>query len=367
MKNTQDLNMQNNDDVIKREEEDDLNESKTEKEEKGINVDIKLNQEIENKNKLEKNDDFSQVYNQENIEQNEEDKTKSIELLKENNIENGKEKENQNENEIINNNNKEFFDNKLKSGNQTLESDGNPNEKIVRGKKNYNKKILNNKNLLIKEQNQEKDKQKKLIEQEQKRQEEENKKKLLEKKKLNRKLLEREMNEIKKKLQKKREQQQKKENEKNRNKRNELINNYADEKINSIFKQDINQRSSKRSVKFEEKFEMFNTPKNNDICSQLLQATMNNEKKLLLVPYAKQKEKIKKTFNTIGNSNGITYSEYRIINGNEKDKENIANIIREDNRKSVSKKKEYSEMSSIRKSDYSNINRIGDFNPELNF
>ena len=189
----------------------------------------------------------------------------------------------------------------------------------------------------------------------------------MKKKKLNRKLLEREMNEIKKKLQKKREQQQKKENEKNRNKRNELINKCTDEKINSIFKQDINQRLSKRSVKFEEKIEMFNTSKNNDICSQLLQATMNNEKKLLLVPYAKQKEKIKKTFNTIGNSNGITYSEYRIINGNKKDKENIANIIREDNRKSVSKKKEYSEMSSIRKSDYSNINRIGDFNPELNF
>ena len=36
-------------------------------------------------------------------------------------------------------------------------------------------------------------------------------------------------------------------------------------------------------------------------------------------------------------------------------------------KESVSKKKEYSEMSSIRKSDYSNINRFGDFNPELNF
>ena len=56
--------------------------------------------------------------------------------------------------------------------------------------KNYNQKILNkilnNKNLLIKEHNQEKDKNelKNLFEQEQRRQEEENKRKLLKKKEI---------------------------------------------------------------------------------------------------------------------------------------------------------------------------------------
>ena len=175
------------------------------------------------------------------------------------------------------------------------------------------------------------------------------------------------MNEIKKKLQKKREQQQKKENEKKRNERQELNNKFTDEKMNLILNHDLNERMSKRSARLEEKFEKYNTPNNNDICSQLLRTTMDNEKKLLLIPYAKQKEKIKKTFNTIGNSNGITYSEYRIINGNEDDNENIVNILREDNRKSASKRKEYSEISSFRKSGYSNRNKIADFNPELNF
>ena len=53
--------------------------------------------------------------------------------------------------ENIINDNKKFFEYKLKSGHQTLESEENPNEKKVRGKNDYNKKILDNKKQLIKE------------------------------------------------------------------------------------------------------------------------------------------------------------------------------------------------------------------------
>ena len=164
------------------------------------------------------------------------------------------------------------------------------------------------------------------------------------------------MNEIKKKLQKKKEQQQKKEYEKNHNEYHELKNKFTNESISSISNRDLKGRLSKRSFKIGEKIEKFNTLKNTDICSQLLQTTMNNEKKLLLIPYAKQKEKIKKTFNTIGNSNGISYYEYRMINGNEHDNEIIINIIREDNRKSLSKRKDYSEASSNRKRNFLEFN-----------
>ena len=34
---------------------------------------------------------------------------------------------------------------------------------------------------------------------------------------------------------------------------------------------------------------------------------MKNEKELFLIPYATKKEKVKKTFHTIGDANGITY------------------------------------------------------------
>ena len=45
--------------------------------------------------------------------------------------------------------NNEYFDERLKSGHQMLESDGDPNEKKVREKKNYNQRISDNKKLLI--------------------------------------------------------------------------------------------------------------------------------------------------------------------------------------------------------------------------
>ena len=145
-----------------------------------------------------------------------------------------------------------------------------------------------------------------------------------------------------------------------------MKNKFSLEKNSSLSRQDFSRKLSKGSMKFEEKFDKFNTPMNNILCSQLLQSVMNNEKQLILIPYAKKKEKINKTFNTIGNSNGISYYEYRVIKGNEKDKNNIFNIIREDNRKSLSKMKEYSEISSIRKSNFSNYNKFIDNNLNLN-
>ena len=89
---------------------------------------------------------------------------------------------------------------------------------------------------------------------------------------------------------------------------------------------------------------------------------MNNEKQLLLIPYAKQKEKIKKTFNTIAKLNGVSYSEYRVIQGTENDNNNIYNIIRDDNRKSLSKRKDYSESNTMRRSNYSNLYKFIGYN-----
>ena len=92
---------------------------------------------------------------------------------------------------------------------------------------------------------------------------------------------------------------------------------------------------------------------------------MNNEKQLLLIPYAKQKEKIKKTFNTIAKLNGVSYSEYRVIQGTENDNKNIYNIIRDDNRKSLSKRKDYSESNTMKRSNYSNLYKFSGDNSEF--
>ena len=92
---------------------------------------------------------------------------------------------------------------------------------------------------------------------------------------------------------------------------------------------------------------------------------MDNEKKLLSVPYAKQKEKIKKTFNTIGKLNGISYSEFRVIKGTEMDSNNIYNIIRDDDRKSLSKRKDYSESNSMKRSNYSILRKFTGNNSEF--
>ena len=60
---------------------------------------------------------------------------------------------------------------------------------------------------------------------------------------------------------------------------------------------------------------IFNNKKNNLKCSDLLKSAINTEKELLFMPYAKEKQKINKTLNEIGRSNGISYPNYRVIKG----------------------------------------------------
>ena len=63
------------------------------------------------------------------------------------------------------------------------------------------------------------------------------------------------------------------------------------------------------------KIKIFNNKKNNEICSELLKSTMNKEKELIIIPYAKEKQKINKTLNTIGNAHGISYPTCSVIKG----------------------------------------------------
>ena len=316
-----------------------LNNNKNEKKETNTDFEFLIN--IDNKNVSEKKNAFAQTNTIENGSLQKQENSKDNKEQEENMEKYEKEMEKKNE---------EFFEQKLSNGNQSLESDRNSANKKVRRNKNYNQRIFNNKNLLIQEQ-------KSIKENKEKKQQ-----KIREKKNLNKMLLEKEMNEIKKRLQ----------NKKNKKESGRLLNDLK--KINNInlHKEnigktiDMNEKfSSRRSQVSDDKFEKFNTPNNNDICSQLLQTTMDNEKMLYLIPYAKQKEKIKKTFKTIGISNGISYSEYREIKGAENDNNNILNIIRDDGRKSFSKRKDFSGVNSSRKSVYHNVNGFNDTNSEF--
>ena len=103
-------------------------------------------------------------------------------------------------------------------------------------------------------------------------------------------------------------------------------------------------RESRRNI--------FNTKKNLDKCSELLKAAMDNEKQLILIPYAKKKEKINKTFDTIGDSNGISYPTNNIIQGIVLEDKNYLNIIRDEDKKTSSQKKNRRVGSSIRGSKF---------------
>ena len=61
---------------------------------------------------------------------------------------------------------------------------------------------------------------------------------------------------------------------------------------------------------------------------------MKNEKELYLIPYAKTKQKINKTFHAIGDANGISYPNISVVNGILPGNKNYVNIIRDDDRKS---------------------------------
>ena len=314
-------------------------EDKEIKEDKETNTEFLNNENIQNQKILEKKNIKIQTIDEE-IESLKDQKNKenqNRDIIIENNIEKSEE----------NNDNKEFFENNLKNDWQTLDRErDNQNNKKIRKIEKHNEKIINNENILVKKQNIKEIKQKKKL--------------LNEKKRLNKILLEREMNEIKKKLQRKKDQQQKKESEKTRNdyiqvkkRDNKKISN----KNENLFIKNI---SKDKGLKREERREKFNIPSKNDICSKLLQASIENEKQLYLIPYAKKKEKINKTFNTIGNSNGISYSEYSVIKGIEIGNNSYINIIRDDDRKNSSRK--CSEIGSSRKSTYTYRNKVFDTN-----
>ena len=80
------------------------------------------------------------------------------------------------------------------------------------------------------------------------------------------------------------------------------------------------------------KIKIFNNKKNNDICSDLLKEIKNNEKKLIILPFAKEKQKVNKTIHTIGNSNGVTYLKTSLLSGGNENNEynNFIDKIRSD-------------------------------------
>lgn len=83
---------------------------------------------------------------------------------------------------------------------------------------------------------------------------------------------------------------------------------------------------------------IFNNRKNNNLCSELLREAQENEKELLALPYAQEKEKKKKQFHTIGKANGISYQSISMFSGSGHYSQNIYNIIRDYPRPGISKK-----------------------------
>lgn len=81
----------------------------------------------------------------------------------------------------------------------------------------------------------------------------------------------------------------------------------------------------------------FNNKRNNDMCSNLLKEAQENEKELMNVPYAQEKEKKNKTFLTIGRANGIPYQTMSLFNGGGNNANNFLNIIRGGNKKDTTK------------------------------
>jgi hypothetical protein len=86
------------------------------------------------------------------------------------------------------------------------------------------------------------------------------------------------------------------------------------------------------------KIQIFNNKKNNNLCSNILKKMKENEKELIIIPYAKEKQKVYKTINAIGHSNGITYLKISLLSGgNEKNFYNnfINNIRKNENKKNM--------------------------------
>ena len=100
----------------------------------------------------------------------------------------------------------------------------------------------------------------------------------------------------------------KKENSKDHKSEEKMIIKLKEDTVNEIVKDDFKKEQNPKIL-------IFNNKKNNLKCSDLLKSTINTEKELLFMPYAKEKQKINKTLNEIGRSNGISYPNYRIIKG----------------------------------------------------
>ena len=86
------------------------------------------------------------------------------------------------------------------------------------------------------------------------------------------------------------------------------------------------------------KIQIFNNKKNNNLCLNILKKMKENEKELIIIPYAKEKQKVYKTINAIGHSNGITYLKTSLLSGgNEKNFYNnfINNIRNNENKKNM--------------------------------
>jgi hypothetical protein len=143
-------------------------------------------------------------------------------------------------------------------------------------------------------------------------------------------------------------------------------NNNENSKIKIKIKSNESLDNSLKSKKLRKsKVNIFNNKKNNSLCSELLRSTMNNEKKLILIPYAKNKEKINKTFHTIGDAHGIPYPNLSVVNGILLGKQNYVNIIRDDDRKSLISRQSRKLENSTRKMSLSPNSNTGN-NKELN-
>ena len=82
---------------------------------------------------------------------------------------------------------------------------------------------------------------------------------------------------------------------------------------------------------------------------------MKKEKELIIIPYAKEKQKINKTLNTIGNAHGISYPTCSVIKGVLTKDKNYLAIIRDDDKKG-NKKRKSKNMTNIKKKSKAKIN-----------
>lgn len=112
----------------------------------------------------------------------------------------------------------------------------------------------------------------------------------------------------------------------------------SQEKMKIKIDENLAQELAQTGQEKKPKVKIFNNKKNNGICSELLRATFNTEKELMLVPYAKEKQRVNKTLNTIGSAHGISYPKYSVIKGIPKDKNYLYIIRNDDKRKNKGKK-----------------------------